>query len=85
MGFNERPPAYQWAASYDPGGRHGWGNRLWFVIAGLILVGWPLIFWTLQSQPGYHRWLIGLAIPWWIVVAGAGLTVMIVKAATRAG
>jgi hypothetical protein len=34
---------------------------------------------------GDHRWLYGMAIPWWIVVAGAGLTVMIAKVLNRAG
>jgi|SoimicmetaTmtLPB_FD_contig_71_129095_length_510_multi_2_in_0_out_0_1 hypothetical protein len=82
MGFDERPPVYQWAASNDPSRRHGWGNRLGLLVGGLILVGWPLL-WTLQSRPGDHRWLYGMAIPWWIVVAGAGLTVMIAKVLNR--
>ncbi len=53
------------------------------LITGLIIVGWPLLFWPLQSQREFHRWLPGLAIPWWVVVGAVALVVTMARAVGR--
>lgn len=46
-----------------------------------VVTGWPLLFWLVQEQDGYHSWLRAIAIPWWIVLAGIGFVVLAARAA----
>ncbi|HKA96189.1 MAG TPA: hypothetical protein VKD66_07975 [Streptosporangiaceae bacterium] len=81
MDSDERPRVPAWKTSSDldlPRRR----SRSATLIAYLIIVSWPLLFWPLQSQLG-TRWLPGLAIPWWIMVGGVALLVTIARAVMR--
>jgi hypothetical protein len=79
MSLSERARVPQWKTSSDLGWP-GRGGRSSTVVAYLIIAGWPLIFWPLQSQLGTAHRLSGLAIPWWIMVGGITLLVIMVRA-----
>jgi hypothetical protein len=79
MSLSERARVPQWKTSSDLGWP-GRGGRSSTVVAYLIIAGWPLIFWPLQSQLGTAHWLSGLAIPWWIMVGGITLLVIMARA-----
>jgi hypothetical protein len=49
--------------------RVNWRPVLALLIGTPIVAGWPLLFILMQSERGYHMWMRGIAIPWWIVLA----------------
>jgi hypothetical protein len=77
MSISERARVPQWKTSYD----FDWprrGRRSLAVTTYLIIMSWPVVFWPFQAQLGNHNWL-GLALPWWIMVAGVTLLVAIAR------
>ena len=62
------------------GRRIGWRRFLVFFVGGPIVVGWPLMFVLIETDRGYHAWMRGIAIPWWIVVGCGGLMLLAAKA-----
>ncbi len=62
------------------GRRIGWRRFLAFFVGGPIVVGWPLMFVLIETDRGYHAWMRGIAIPWWIVVGCGGLMLLAAKA-----
>ena len=66
------------------GRRIGWRRFLVFFVGGPIVVGWPLMFVLMETERGYHAWMRGIAIPWWIVVGCGGLMLLAAKAQSTA-
>ncbi len=58
------------------GRRVGWRVSLGVLIGVPVVAGWPLLFWLIQTESGYHAWMKGIAIPWWIVVGCCGVVVL---------
>ncbi len=55
------------------GRRVGWRVGLGVLIGVPVVAGWPLLFWLIQTESGYHAWMKGIAIPWWIVLGCCGV------------
>jgi hypothetical protein len=66
------------------GRRIGWRRFLAFFVGGPIVVGWPLMFVLIETERGYHLWMRGIAIPWWIVVGCGSLMLLAAKAQSTA-
>jgi hypothetical protein len=60
--------------------RVNWRPLLALVIGTPILAGWPLLFILMQSERGYHLWMRGIAIPWWIILACGGAVFLAARA-----
>jgi hypothetical protein len=62
----------------------GFRRRAWHAGLGLLIglpvaVGWPLLFWLVQTQHGYRHWLQAIAIPWWIVLGAAASVLLVAR------
>lgn len=66
------------------GRRIGWHRFLGFSVGGPVVVGWPLLFWLMETEKGYHLWMRGIAIPWWIVVGCSSLVILASRAQNSA-
>jgi hypothetical protein len=66
------------------GRRVGWRAGLGTLVGLPVVAGWPLLFWLIQAEQGYHAWMKGIAIPWWIVLACCGLVVLAARGAAKA-
>jgi hypothetical protein len=62
------------------GRRAGWRVGLGALIGVPVVAGWPLLFWLIQTESGYHAWMKGIAIPWWIVLGCCGVLVLCARA-----
>ena len=51
-------------------------------IIGLLIVFWPLMLGQ-KSGGGWHSWVWAIAIPWWILLALAGVGYLVAKAEER--
>lgn len=60
-----------------------WRVTLAVLIGVPVSVGWPLLFWLVQAEPEYKKWLQGIAIPWWIVLGVTGLLVLVAGGCER--
>lgn len=60
-------------------------SRVWRVCLGLLIglpvAGWPLLFWLVETQAEYRRWLQAIAIPWWIVLGVTASMFLVARAA----
>jgi hypothetical protein len=58
--------------------RADWPRVHWRLLLGLlvgvpVVAGWPLLFSLMHTQRGYHLWMRGIAIPWWIILAACAV------------
>jgi hypothetical protein len=51
-------------------------------VIGLLVVIWPLMLGQ-KSGGGWHPWVWAIAIPWWILLALAGIGHLMSKAGKR--
>lgn len=51
-------------------------------VIGLLAVFWPLMLGQ-KASGGWHPWVWAIAIPWWILLALAGIGYLISKAEER--
>ena len=59
--------------------RRTWRVYLGFLIGLPVAVGWPLLFWLIQTQRGYRGWLQAIAIPWWIVLGTTAFVFLVAR------
>jgi succinate dehydrogenase hydrophobic anchor subunit len=77
-GARPKPGQFQWTMS-NPSSERGFGYWLGSAITALLFIGWPFLFLLAQAHAEYRHWLTGIAMPWWVVVAGVALVVIVTK------
>ena len=50
------------------------------LLIGLPVAGWPLLFWLVETQAEYRKWLQAIAIPWWIVLGVTASMFLVARA-----
>jgi hypothetical protein len=85
MDVGGRSGPFPWTVSAQAPSKRGWQIRVMMAFGGLVAVGWPLLFWTVQSQRAYHNWLGTIAVGWWVIVGAVSLLVVLARIVSRGG